>query len=139
MPPPQKKLGALVSVHGISPVFLQRAAIVAVLAFFFFLAMLLVFYLRQQIVYFVLSTAFLVVYIFTMIGWVMQRRNVVSIYENGIAYRKFASRWDEIKSVVADAEWGIAIVKTNGESATISKTIADFEKIAVTIRKRLPG
>ena len=139
MPPLQKKLGTLVSVHGISPVFLQRAAIVAVLAFFFFLAMLLVFYLRQQIVYFVLSTAFLVVYIFTMIGWVMQRRNVVSIYENGIAYRKFASRWDEIKSVVADAEWGIAIVKTNGESATISKTIADFEKIAVTIRKRLPG
>ncbi|HUR98546.1 MAG TPA: hypothetical protein VMZ26_10825 [Pyrinomonadaceae bacterium] len=132
-------LGALVSVHGTSPATLQRAAIVTVMSFFFFLAMLMMFYLRQQMVYFVLSTAFLVVYIFTMIGWVMQRRNVVSIHENGISYRKFAATWDEIKSARSDVKTGITLVKTNGESAAIGKTIADFERIAATIRRRLPA
>ena len=102
------------------------------------MAMLVVFYLRQQLVYFVLSTAFLVVYIFTLVGWVMQRRNVVSIHENGISYRKFAATWDEIKSVRSDVKTGVTLVNTKDESTTIPKTIADFEKIAVTIRKRLP-
>lgn len=130
-------LGRLISVHGTSPATLQRAAIVAVLSFFFFMAMLLVFYLRQQIVYFVLSTAFLVVYVFTLIGWVMQKRNLVTIYENGITYRKFISKWDEIQSVRSDTTTGLTIVKTNGEKVTIGKNIADFNEIAVTIRKRL--
>ena len=131
-------IGRLISVHATSPAILQRAAIVAVLSFFFFMAMLVVFYLRQQLVYFVLSTAFLVVYIFTLVGWVMQRRNVVSIHENGISYRKFAATWDEIKSVRSDVKTGVTLVNNKGESITIAKTIADFEKIAVTIRKRLP-
>ena len=137
MPKLRTDLGTLTSVHGTSPATLQRAAIITVLSFFFFLAMLVVFYARQQIVYFVLSTAFLVVYIFTMIGWVMQRRNLVSIHEKGISYRKFNATWDEIKSVRSDAKTGITLVKNDGESTTIGRTIADFEKIAVTIRKHL--
>src|SRR5687767_3938475 len=92
-------LGSLVSSHGTSPATLQRAAIVTILSFFFFISMLLLFYVRQQMVYFVLSTAFLVVYIFTMVGWVMQKRNVVSVYENGITYRKFSATWDDLQSV----------------------------------------
>jgi hypothetical protein len=131
-------LGRLISIHGTSSAALQRAAIVAVLSFFFFMAMLVVFYLRQQIVYFVLSTAFLVVYIFTLIGWVMQKRNVVSIYEDGIAYRTFVSKWDEIQSVRSDATTGLKLVKTTGESTTIGRNIADFNEIAVTVRKQLP-
>ncbi len=134
---PRTDLGALVSVHRTAPAILQRAAIVTVVSFFFFLAMLLVFYAWQQIVYFVLSTAFLVVYIFTMIGWVMQKRNVLSIHANGIKYKKFTSSWDEIKSVRSEAKTGITIVKANGESVTIGKTIADFDEIAVRIRSRL--
>lgn len=85
----RQELGPLVSVHGTSPVFLQRAAIVAILSFLFFLITLLIFYLQQRLIYFILSSAFLVTYIFTMIGWVMQKRNVVSIHEHGVAYRKF--------------------------------------------------
>jgi ABC-type bacteriocin/lantibiotic exporter with double-glycine peptidase domain len=131
-------LGALISVHGTSPAFLQRAAIVTVLSFIFFLAMLLVFYAREEMIYFVLSTAFLVVYIFTMIGWVMQKRNVVSIHKNGISYRKFRSTWDEIRSVRSDSKTGLTLVKTGGEKVTIGRSIADFDVIAVTIRKRLP-
>jgi hypothetical protein len=130
-------LGNFISTHGTSPAFLQRAAIVALLSFFFFLAMLLVFYLRQQFIYFVLSTAFLVVYIFTMIGWVMQKRNVVSIYENGITYRKFAATWDELKSVKSDARSGITLTKSSGESVTIGKSVSDLDAIAVTIKKQL--
>ena len=130
-------LGDRVGTHGISPAFLQRAAIVAILSFLFFMTMLLVFYVRQQFIYFVLSTAFLVVYIFTMIGWVMQKRNVVSIYENGITYRKFAARWDEIKSVKSDSKSGITIVSTKGESTTIGKSVADLEIVAGMIREHL--
>lgn len=130
-------MGRLISSHGTAPSILQRAVVVTILSFFFFVATLLIFYLRQQVIYFVLSTAFLVVYIFTMIGWVMQKRNLVSIYENGVTYKKFSSTWDEMKSVRADKN-GIELVKASGEKAMIGKTIADFERIAVMIRERLP-
>jgi hypothetical protein len=136
-PPPD--LGKLISVHGTSPAFLQRAAIVAVLSFFFFMAMLLVFYIQQQMIYFVLSTAFLIVYIFTLIGWVMQKRNVVSIYARGITYRKFSARWDELQSVKAEPASGITISNTNGESVTIGETTTDLSRIALLIRQNLPG
>ena len=134
----REDLGVLISAHGTSPATIQRAAIVTIVSFLFFMGTLLVFYVWQQLAYFVLSTAFLVVYIFTMVGWVMQRRNVVSIYENGISYRKFAATWDEIKSVRSDVKTGITLSKTSGESAAIPNTVADFEQLAVTIRKRLP-
>lgn len=137
MPKLKPDLGALVSVHGTSPVYLQRAAIVAILSFFFFMATLLIFYIQQQLMYFVMSTAFLVIYIFTMIGWVLQRRNMVSIYENGIAYKKFASTWDDIKSVKADARSGIAIIKNSGESITIGSSVAGIDKIALELQRRL--
>jgi ABC-type bacteriocin/lantibiotic exporter with double-glycine peptidase domain len=132
------QLGRLISTHGTSPATLQRAAVVAILSFFFFLAMLLVFYFRQQIVYFVLSTAFLIVYVFTLIGWILQRRNVVSIHENGIAYRRFSSTWDEIKSVKSSSGEGISLEKESGESVTIGKSVADLDRIALEIRTNLP-
>ncbi len=131
-------LGKLVSVHPTSPAYLQRAAIVTALSFLFFMGTLLIFYLHQSIGYFVLSTAFLVVYIFTMIGWAMQRRNRVSIFENGIAYRKFAARWDEIKSVTADSKSGIIIRKLAGDSVEIGRSIMGIDEIASTIREHLP-
>ena len=135
----QKELGSLISVHGTSAAFLQRAAIVAVLSFFFFLTALVIFYVRQQLIYFVLSSAFLVVYIFTMIGWVMQKRNTVSIHENGISHKKFSAAWNEIKSVSANPEIGITIVKDDGESHTISKSTADLGRIALLVRQNLPS
>ena len=130
-------LGNLISSHGVSPVFLQRAAIVAIVSFLFFLTTLLLFYVQQSIAYFILSTAFLAVYVFTMIGWVLQKRNVVSIFEKGIARKAFAARWDEIKSVTADAETGITIVKDDGETLNIGKTTADIGRIAVLVRQNL--
>ena len=132
-------LGPLISTHGTSPVFLQRAVIVAILSFLFFIITLLFFYIQQELMYFVMSTAFLVIYILTMIGWVMQKRNTVSMYENGIAYRKFAATWDEVKSVTADSKSGITIVKLSGDSTVIGRSIADIGRIAVVIRANLSG
>jgi hypothetical protein len=139
MPDHRNDLGPLVGAYPTSPAYLQRAAIIAGLSFVFFMGTLIIFYTQQSIGYFVLSTAFLVVYIFTLIGWVMQKRNVVAIHENGIAYRKFSSTWDEIKSVTADPKSGITIVKLNGESTAIGRSMADVGRIAVVIRAHLSG
>lgn len=136
---PDKKLGALISAHGTSPVFLQRAAIIAILSFVFFLVTLIFFYMQQGFMYFVLSTAFLVIYIFTMIGWVMQKRNLISIYENGIAKRQFIATWDELQSVKAESDAGITVTKADGQSLTIPKTTADIGRIAMLIRQHLPS
>ena len=128
-------LGKLESVHTISPVYLQRAAIIAVLSFVFFMAMLIGFYSRRNIGYFMLSSAFLVVYLFTLVSWVMQRRNVVKIFENGIRYKKFESRWDEVDSVV-NKETHIEIKKVKKETTNIPATIQGFEHIANVIGQR---
>jgi type IV secretory pathway VirB6-like protein len=56
------------------PAQLQRAVFIAVLSFFFFMAMMLAFYIRQSILYFLLASAFLIVYIITMISFVRMRR-----------------------------------------------------------------
>jgi len=52
----------------------QRAAFVAVLSFLFFLAMMFAYYIRQSMLYFLLATAFLIVYLVTMISIVRLRR-----------------------------------------------------------------
>jgi hypothetical protein len=77
------------------------------------------------------------VYIITLVGWVMQKRNVVSIHEDGIAYRRFNSTWNEIRSVTADPGSGITIVKLNGESTVIGRSIAGVNELATMIRKHL--
>lgn len=133
MPEPTKNLGKLISTHGTSPAYLQRAAIIAVLSFVFFLAMLVAFYVRQHIGYFVLSTAFLIVYILTLISWVIQKRSLVSIYENGIRYKKFSGSWDEIESGTilgsGPDHKSIELQKNRREKITIPSSIQGFDRI----------
>lgn len=133
-----KDFGKLVSTHSPSPAFLQRAAIVAVISFIFFLAMLVVFYIREHIGYFILSTAFLVVYVFTLIGWVIQRRSTVSVFENGIKYRNFRATWTEIESVKADRS-GLDIKKNYNEKTTIPSSLQGFASIVRTVQKAVEG
>ena len=52
----------------------QRAAFIAVLSFLFFLAMMFAYFVRQSLLYFLLATAFLIVYFVTMISFVRLRR-----------------------------------------------------------------
>lgn len=129
-----QNLGPLVSSHPTAPIYLQRAAIVAVVSFVFFLAMLAAFYLRQQPGYFLLSTAFLIVYVFTLIGWMMQKRNVVQVYENGLKYKKFHAAWGEIESVTADAS-GLRLSRNERETAVIPTTVARYATVVQAVKQ----
>lgn len=130
-------LGRLLSSHGTSTVFLQRAAVIAVLSFVFFVAMLVVTYVRAQIGFFVLASAFLVLYLVTMIGIWLQRRETVKLYQHGIAFKRFRARWEDIESVEAASKSGITIKRLDGETVTLNPTLAGFNDIAETIRQKL--
>ncbi len=131
-----RKLGPSVSQYTTSPANLQRAAIVSVVSFAFFLAMLAAFYLRQQIGFFLLSTGFLVVYIITSIGWVLQKRNFVTIYENGISYRKFRAVWDEIQSVTAGKN-GLEIASSRRDKIIIPTSMSGYNEIVNAVKRGL--
>ncbi len=133
MPEPFKNLGKLISTHGTSPAYLQRAAIITALSFVFFMVMLVAFYVRQHIGYFALSTAFLVVYVLTLITWVIQKRSLVSVYENGIRYKKFSGSWDEIESGTIRDDGrnhkSIDLQKNRREKVSIPSSIQGFDRI----------
>jgi hypothetical protein len=130
-------LGKLIGIHATAPVFLQRAAVVAILSFVFLTAILIAFYIRQHFGYFLLSAAFLIVYVFTMIGWWMQKRNTVELYENGFIYRKSELLWNDVKSVELDEGSGLSVVKKDGEKIIIPRAIDRLEPLTAIIRKRL--
>lgn len=111
----------------------------ALVSFAFFLVMLLVFYVRQQIGYFILATAFLVVNIFTMIGWLMQRRNVVQVFENGISYRKDKFRWEEITGIALSDKSGLEVSGPNGIKMKIPNSIDALERLADAIDNLTPN
>lgn len=134
-PPPD--LGRLETVYGIAPAFMQRAAFVAVLSFIFFIAMTVAFYIRQNIGYFLLATAFLLVQLLTLFGWLRQRHAEFKIYENGFSYKKQSCRWDELESMAVKTESRLGggekvnceIRKTSGEKIVLNEAIHGVDKI----------
>jgi len=125
------QLGKIIGVYGIAPAFLQRAVIVAVLSFLFFMITMVMFSMWRNFLYFFLSTAFLIVYLATMFGWLMMRKNVLKIYENGLTYRKFTARWDEIESVETNekgAKLNFEIRKKKGEKIALTESIFGVEQ-----------
>src|SRR4051812_12924482 len=100
----EQDLGKLQSVHGIAPAFLQRAAIIVIVSFVFFLVMIIAFSVRQNIGYFVLASAFLIVQLITLFGWIMQKRVKFKLFENGFTYRKHVCTWKEIESMAVRSE-----------------------------------
>jgi hypothetical protein len=60
----------------VPPAQIQRAVFIAVLSFMFFLAMMFAFYIRQSMLYFLLATAFLLIYIVTMISFLKLRKGL---------------------------------------------------------------
>ena len=123
------KLGKLVAVHSTSPALLQRAAIVAALSFLFVLLCLVFYIVWQDFPFFVLASAFLIVQIFTMIGWWMQTRNAVNIYANGLVYRKRSIRWAEIAEVMPSGDSGLQIVPKAGDTFIIPASIQGLDRI----------
>lgn len=99
MPESGRELGKLVAVYPLAPAYIQRAVFIVVLSFPFFLAMMVVYYIRQNIMYFLLATAFLIVYLATLFSWFTQRRSVVQVHEGGISFKKQIAIWDEFADV----------------------------------------
>ena len=142
-----KSLGKLQSVYRTSPLYLQRAAIVAVVSFVFFLAMLVAFSIRQNLGYFLLATAFLIVQLFTLFGWVTQRKNELKMYENGFTYRKNVCRWDELEAInlkmesrlISSEKINCEIIKTNGEKIVLTEAIDGIQQIVDRIDREISG
>ena len=134
MPSTENGFGKLIATHRTAPAYIQRAAIIAILSFVFFLAMLVAFLVRQQVGYLVLAAAFLVLNIFTLIGFVLQRQNSVSIFDNGLRYRKGSAKWPDVVSV-DDLETGLSIVKTDGSVIKIPRSIDDLGRLNSQIRE----
>lgn len=135
MPKQNVSLGKLNASYGVAPTYLQRAAIVAVLSFMFFLGMLFAFYLRQHFGYFLLSTAFLIVYIFTMIGWWMQHRNIVKVHDRGVTYKNWFAEWEDITSIERTAS-GLIFTNSKNVSATVPNSINGLDSIEAVVRAK---
>ena len=134
---PEPKLGKLIAVHSTSPAFLQRAAIVAALSFLFFLVALIFYLVWQSFLYFVLATGFLIVQIFTMIGWWMQKRNAVSIYSNGLSYRKWRLAWTDIDAIERATDRKLVITPTSSDRFAIPSSIHGLDGVERHVRERI--
>ncbi len=132
MPKSGKDLGKLAAVYAMAPAYIQRAVFVVVLSFLFFLAMMVVYYIRQNIMYFLLATAFLIVYLVTLFSWFVQRRSVVQVYENGISFKKQTAVWDEIVDL---DDKGVISLKDN-HKITLPIVLNDFDGAISLIRSK---
>lgn len=129
----RKDLGRLVAVHTMSPAYLQRAVFIAVLSFLFFMAMMFAFYLRQNIGYFLLATAFLLVYVVTMFSWIRQRRTVVEVYENGLKFRGRTVMWSDIIAI----EKNFVVSLSKGEKLQLPTALHRSEELFDHIKSRI--
>lgn len=127
-----KDLGRLVAVHGMAPAHLQRAVFIIVLSFVFFLAMMFAYYIRQSIVYFLLASAFLLLYLITMISFAMHRRSVVQVFENGISYKSRQIEWSDITAVDDDGTLTLA----NSRTLVLPKMVVNSDQMIGMIRAR---
>jgi hypothetical protein len=127
-----RDLGRMTAVHPVAPVHTQRALIISVLSFLFFLGMMVGFYLRQNIGYFLLATAFLVVYFVTMFSWFVQRKSVIRVFERGIQYKANYLEWKDIESVHEGNNMVINV--RDGNPIELPSVIAEPEALVRNIR-----
>ena len=133
MPASENQLGKLVAVHALAAEHVQRAVFIAVLSFIFFLAMMIVFYIRQNVLYFLLASAFLVVYLVTLFSWLVQRRSLVKIFQGGISFKKHTLAWDEISGIDDN---GIVALK-NQKQIVLPKMLNDLDGVFRAIRSNI--
>jgi hypothetical protein len=72
-----------------------------------------------------------------MFGWLMMRKNILKIYENGLTYRKFTAHWNEIAAVESNGKNGkinCEIRKAKGEKITLTDSIYEVEKAVKLIK-----
>lgn len=128
-----KHLGKLRAVYPIAPAHLQKAFFIIVLSFLFFLAMMFTYYMRQNIIYFGLASAFLLVYLLTLFSWVLQRKSLLQLFDAGFLYKNKQAVWDEVAEVHDDG----SIILVDGRRIVISQVIRDRDKALMIIREHL--
>ena|SRR5688572_21256979 len=99
--------------------------------------MLAAFTARGQMIYLVLAAAFFVVNIFTLIGFMMQRKNEVKVFENGLAYRGSQVEWDDLVSAELDPTGQLNLRTRQSSTIVIPKTIANIGKLDEYIRHQI--
>ena len=130
MPPSGKDLGRSIAVYGPAPAFLQRAVFLTVLSFLFFVGTMFIYYIRQGFVYFILASAFLVLYVISLMSFVAQRKNTLVIHQHGIEFKKDKILWTDVKSV---SDEGV-ILLIDQRTITIPKSLANFNDLVDQIR-----
>ena len=130
----EEKLGKVVAVHPVEAAYQQRAVFVAVLSFVFFIAMMIAFYVRQSILYFLLATAFLIVYLVMMFSLFVQRKSIVRVYEGGFEFKDRSLAWDEIESIKSDGQ--IVVIPKNGKPIFFPSTISEPDALVRHMRFR---
>ncbi len=99
--------------------------------------MMFAFYFFQNFVYFLLASAFLLVYIVTLTSWLMQRRNLVKIYENGIEFRKHSYFWTDIETIAAGEPRGLDVKLKQGGKFTIPDNISHLDEIVRSVKRHV--
>lgn len=96
--------------------------------------MMFAFYLLKNIIYFILSSAFLILYVIMMFAWLMQRRAAVELYEKGIVIKKRRLRWLDIKAVDENGEMKL----TTGDDLAISTSLYERDLLISHIKANIP-
>jgi len=130
MPTSGKDLGKLIAVYGPAPAFLQRAVFLTILSFVFFLGTMFIYYVRQGFVYFILASAFLVLYVISLISFFGQRKNLLKVYELGIEFKNNKALWTDIESV---SDEGVVQI-TGDRKMVIPKSLGNFDDIVRHVR-----
>ena len=134
-PTHKENLGRLIAVYSVAPQYIQRAVIIAVLSFLFFIAMMVGFYLRQSFGYFLLATAFLIVYLVMMFSLFTQRRTGVRVFENGLEYKKHLLVWSDFDTVESDG--AVVFVTKDGQRIPLPATINEADALARHVRFKI--
>ena len=140
------QLGKLKSIHGVSLVFKQRAFILATISFVFFIVMVVGFLIRPGFVFVLLGTGFLVVGLFTLLGWFGQRNLEFKLFENGFSYKEFVCAWNEIESMnlkvesrlLSGAKIECLVRKIGGQEIVLTDVIDNIEFLVETIDAKMP-
>jgi hypothetical protein len=135
VPKTRSELGRLVAIYAISAAYQQRAVFVSVLSFVFFVAMMIGFYVRENIGYFILASAFMVLYMVMMFSWLWARRNVVEVFEGGFKYRSNDVSWDQIDNISDDAK----VLLKDGGTISLPEALEGSRQLIASIRGHLSG
>lgn len=132
MPVSNNKLGRLIAVYAISPAYMQRAVTVVVLSFLFFLSMMFAYYIRQSLLYFLLASGFMILYLLTMFSFVIQMRSRVEVFENGFKYKKTTALWNDIVEIRSEG----SILLENGKAVEFPRSLHDIDGLMQLIKSR---